>query len=186
MTTRCCLATDSGLTRADQPQNRSTAYMCLHFARGDCHLGAECSFFHRTPDAEFEARLQTSKDCFGRDRHAGDRDDKGGVGGILKDTLTQRTLYVGGLPSTRTNEVSVRRYFGGKCRMVVRKPRGRQSSGAGTGTDGCAAQNGAIWSEYTSCGASASCLSCTGSAPRLSLQKRPWIASRWPMTMTGV
>lgn len=37
------------------------------------------------------------------------------LGGILKDSLTQRTLYVGGLPYGQTDHAHVRKYFGGIC-----------------------------------------------------------------------
>lgn len=111
VTTRCCLATDAGLTRGDQPHMRQNAFVCLHFARGDCSQGAQCLFLHRLPDDDFDAKLPTSKDCFGRDRHACDREDMGGVGGILKDIRRQKALYVGGVPYNMTNYDDVFKYF---------------------------------------------------------------------------
>lgn len=54
------------------------AYCCLHFARGGCFQGENCSFLHRIPTEADDARLGPMHDCFGRPRHASDRDDMRG------------------------------------------------------------------------------------------------------------
>ncbi len=59
---RCDPDTDSGFTRAPE-----SAYLCLHFARGECSLGAECSYLHRLPVVQDEQRPITY-DVFGRDK----------------------------------------------------------------------------------------------------------------------
>ena len=44
------METDCGFTKADLlDPNAKNTYFCLHFARGCCNLGAECTFFHRIP-----------------------------------------------------------------------------------------------------------------------------------------
>jgi hypothetical protein len=61
---RCDPVLDSGSTRGDAvPQS----FICLHFARGECARGAECTFLHRIPHAADEQRSMTY-DCFGRDK----------------------------------------------------------------------------------------------------------------------
>jgi hypothetical protein len=46
------------------------------------------------PTDAFARALPTARDCFGRERHATDREDMGGVGSFGKDPETQCTLYV--------------------------------------------------------------------------------------------
>ena len=92
--TRCNIAKDAGETRAS---NRDHAYICLKFARGCCPNGCECSWLHVIPTSEFNSKLETMKDCFGRERHEDVRDDQSGVGTFQADDETQRTLYVGGI-----------------------------------------------------------------------------------------
>ena len=87
-TTRCNLAVDSGFTRADDMQ---VPYVCLHFARGCCFLGEQCTYLHRKPVAWDQARLDITHDIFGRERHRDDRADMGGVGSMQR---TNKTLYV--------------------------------------------------------------------------------------------
>lgn len=88
--TRVCLATDAGLTRADY--TNSGAYICLHFARGACIYGKDCCYRHCAPTMEDETQTDSPHDVFGRDRHASFRDDMGGTGTWNKDC---KTLYVG-------------------------------------------------------------------------------------------
>lgn len=105
---RCHLEKDAGYTRADNIVNRdgtlvTTAsnsnrkdrrFFCIHFAHGVCAKGAECTFFHRIPTPEDDAKCDELFDCFGRSRHNKHRDDMNGVGSFMKPC---RTLYVGNL-----------------------------------------------------------------------------------------
>ena len=109
-TTRVCLETDAGLTRADYTS--STSWLCLHFARGDCVYGKDCTYRHCAPVEQDESRSEAQHDVFGRDRHATWRDDMGGTGTWSKEC---RSLYVGrvsGTPSeTQLTEI-ITRHFG--------------------------------------------------------------------------
>uniref|UniRef100_M4B593 Pre-mRNA-splicing factor cwc2 n=2 Tax=Hyaloperonospora arabidopsidis (strain Emoy2) TaxID=559515 RepID=M4B593_HYAAE len=98
--TRCVLALDGGRTKADVV-SKANRYFCVHFARGMCARGAECSYYHRLPSAADETRIGMMHDCFGRERHATDRDDMAGVGNFMRNS---RTLYVGGLKSCSGRE----------------------------------------------------------------------------------
>ncbi|KAJ3179699.1 Pre-mRNA-splicing factor [Gaertneriomyces sp. JEL0708] len=82
---RCNIAKDAGYTKAQQGSP-----FCLHFSRGACMKGHECSYWHRIPLPEDPESPST--DIFGRERHSQDRDDMGGVGSFERDN---RTLYVG-------------------------------------------------------------------------------------------
>jgi hypothetical protein len=83
---------------------------CLHFAKGACIKGEECSFLHRTPELQDELRWEQTKDVFGRDKHENERDDKSGTGSFATNN---RTLYVGHVPMTYKNtEAVVRKHFG--------------------------------------------------------------------------
>ncbi|KAL6068475.1 Pre-mRNA-splicing factor CWC2 [Balamuthia mandrillaris] len=86
---RCVPRRDAGETKA-----APDSWICLFFAKGKCIKGAECTFYHRLPDEQEEARLDLAYDVFGRERHRMDRDDMGGRGSFSRDN---RTLYVGGL-----------------------------------------------------------------------------------------
>ncbi|QDZ19062.1 pre-mRNA-splicing factor cwc2 [Chloropicon primus] len=86
--TKCNLDLDSGYTRGDDQQ---VPYICLHFARGSCFLGDQCSYLHRRPTPWDQARLDLTHDIFGRERHREDRADMGGVGCMNREN---RTLYV--------------------------------------------------------------------------------------------
>lgn len=93
--TRCVVATDAGLTKADK-LTRAQSSFCLFFARGCCALGPECRYYHRIPvrrDLEKLAKDE-ARDVFGRERHKEFRDDMTGVGALLQPC---RTLYVGNL-----------------------------------------------------------------------------------------
>eukprot|EP00644_Phytophthora_capsici_P010906 jgi/Phyca11/14776/fgenesh1_pg.PHYCAscaffold_9_\ len=85
--TRCVLELDAGKTKADVVSK--------------ANRGAECSYYHRLPSAADETRVGMMHDCFGRERHATDRDDMDGVGNFTRNS---RTLYVGGLKSTNGTE----------------------------------------------------------------------------------
>jgi len=102
--TRVDIAKDSGYTRADAA---GTPYCCLFFARGCCPYGSECSFLHRLPQPE-KALPDNSRDVFGREKHAGYRDDMGGVGSFGR---INRTLYIGRVTETRSTEEVVERHF---------------------------------------------------------------------------
>ncbi|CAH0485305.1 unnamed protein product [Peronospora farinosa] len=98
--TRCVLELDAGKTKADMV-SKANRYFCVHFARGMCARGAECNYYHRLPAAADETRIGMMHDCFGRERHATDRDDMDGVGNFTRNS---RTLYVGGLKTTSGRE----------------------------------------------------------------------------------
>ena len=91
--TRCVVKTDAGWTKADKIDSKSK-FFCIHFARGGCARGSECQYFHRIPTVEDDKTAGELHDCFGRERHAGHRDDMDGVGSF---THPSRTLYVGGI-----------------------------------------------------------------------------------------
>jgi hypothetical protein len=90
--TRVLLETDAGLTRADY--TGTAAHICLHFARGDCIYGKDCTYRHCAPVAEDETQSDAPHDIFGRTRHGSFRDDMGGTGTWNKEC---KTLYVGRL-----------------------------------------------------------------------------------------
>ncbi|GAA98997.1 uncharacterized protein L969DRAFT_50778 [Mixia osmundae IAM 14324] len=102
--TRCVIATDAGYTRADGGRNN---YCCLYFARGCCPLGSECEFLHRLPLPQHKLP-DASRDCFGREKHAGYRDDMGGVGSF---TRQNRTLYIGRVTMTRNTDEILEKHF---------------------------------------------------------------------------
>eukprot|EP01133_Synstelium_polycarpum_P012832 gene12832-15064_t len=77
---RCSVLKDCGRTRAAKD-----AYFCLHFARGRCVNGVDCTFLHRVPTPEDDKRLELTYDIFGRERFRSDRDDMGGVGSFSRD-----------------------------------------------------------------------------------------------------
>jgi hypothetical protein len=115
---RCNIKRDAGRTKGDSMQVRRPslicsnslwfllahqllyqgAWLCLYFARGQCHLGPDCAYLHRRPTDYDDARLDMMHDVFGRGRHMTDRDDMGGVGSFSREN---RTLYIGGLRNAR-------------------------------------------------------------------------------------
>lgn len=95
-TARCNIAKDSGTTKGSSRQWDGT-FLCLKFARGCCPFGYDCSWIHALPSDEFASSLESTKDCFGRERHENVRDDQSGVGSFAADPQTERTLYVGGI-----------------------------------------------------------------------------------------
>lgn len=101
---RCDPERDAGRTRATLAMLGDRCYFCIHFARGACSRGAECTFLHHVPTAEDDGALDAARDVFGRARHGSLREDMGGVGSMLSDS---RTLYVGGLrrpPALRSGD----------------------------------------------------------------------------------
>jgi len=104
--TRCCIARDAGFTRADKAGKDT--YICLFFARGHCHHGAECTYHHRPPTIEDEMKLDITHDVFGRERHRNYRDDMGGVGSFSRDN---KTLYVSGLRRIPNLEDTITAHF---------------------------------------------------------------------------
>lgn len=109
-TTRCNIAKDSGITKGSSRAWDGT-FICLKFARGCCPFGYDCSWIHTLPSDEFESNLETTKDCFGRERHEQVRDDQSGVGSFSADEQTERTLYVGGLFVTPDLQAIVYKHF---------------------------------------------------------------------------
>lgn len=110
--TRCVLELDAGKTKADLV-SKANRYFCMHFARGMCARGAECNYYHRIPTMADENRIGMMHDCFGRERHATDRDDMSGVGNFTRNS---RTLYVGGIKNVNETpkqfEETVWKHFG--------------------------------------------------------------------------
>ncbi|KAG9252346.1 uncharacterized protein F5Z01DRAFT_661573 [Emericellopsis atlantica] len=100
---RCNIAKDSGYTKADAVNG---SYFCLHFARGICTKGQDCSYLHRLP-GPFDM-FNPNVDCFGRDKHSDYRDDMGGVGSFMRQN---RTVYVGRIHVTDDIEEIVARHF---------------------------------------------------------------------------
>jgi hypothetical protein len=107
--TRCVVATDVGKTKGN---TQPSALLCYLFAQGRCHHGPDCNFLHRIPDAAFDASLEHSRDCFGRQRHGTDAEGMGGVGNFMTNS---RTLYIGNIKVGREKdnlEKRVREHFG--------------------------------------------------------------------------
>merc|ERR1711865_97521 len=101
---RCCMDTDSGKTLAD---TRAKAFMCLHFSRGLCAKGKNCTYHHHLPTPADEKRIGKLPDCFGRERHATDREDMCGVGNFVRES---RTLYIGRTKSLPKEELEEQIY----------------------------------------------------------------------------
>lgn len=109
-TTRCNIAKDSGITKGSAREWHGT-FICLKFARGCCPFGYDCSWIHTLPSDEFKSNLETTKDCFGRERHEHVRDDQSGVGSFSADEQTAKTLYVGGIFVTSDLQSVVYKHF---------------------------------------------------------------------------
>lgn len=58
--------------------------------------GSSCNYYHRLPSQADEEKIGFLYDCFGRERHATDRDDMTGVGSFVRNC---KTLYISGLKS---------------------------------------------------------------------------------------
>ncbi|ORZ19394.1 hypothetical protein BCR42DRAFT_489344 [Absidia repens] len=99
---RCDPAKDSGSTAGSR---NPSAYFCVYFAKGMCAQGPNCSMWHRVPTVNDE--VETTVDCFGRDKFSDFRQDMGGVGGF---SSTNKTLYIGRI--TNVSEQVVRKHFG--------------------------------------------------------------------------
>jgi len=76
------------------------------FARGCCHYGSQCRFWHRLPCEE--DREEIPYDVFGRERHAEFRDDMGGTGAFGREN---KTLYIGRIAPYPNMEEVITRYF---------------------------------------------------------------------------
>ena len=87
--TKCNPITDCGFTKADKFE-KNKLFFCFHFARGNCFLGLNCSFYHHVPDLGECLKIDNSKDIFGRSRFGSHRKDKMGIGNFLKETRTLR------------------------------------------------------------------------------------------------
>ncbi|KAG0747827.1 hypothetical protein G6F57_001374 [Rhizopus arrhizus] len=72
-----------------------------------CTQGPRCAMWHRIPTKDDV--IETTIDCFGRDKFTDFRQDMGGVGGFLKEN---RTLYVGRIAVTDNVEQVIERQFG--------------------------------------------------------------------------
>jgi len=101
---RCCIATDAGKTLAD---TRARGFFCIHFARGLCAKGKECTYHHHLPTPADEKRIGKLHDCFGRERHATDREDMMGVGNFIRES---RTLYIGRIKPLAKHELEEQLY----------------------------------------------------------------------------
>jgi hypothetical protein len=93
---RCVIETDAGYTKADSggDKRKEKRFFCIHFAHGVCAKGKDCTYYHRIPTPEDDAKCDELFDCFGRQRHSAHRDDMDGVGSFMKPC---RTLFVGNL-----------------------------------------------------------------------------------------
>ncbi|KAI9491458.1 hypothetical protein BDB00DRAFT_959678 [Zychaea mexicana] len=100
---KCDVARDSGDTVGTNNRN---AYFCLFFAKGMCAQGAQCSMLHRIPNESDE--VETTIDCFGRDKFMEFRQDMGGVGSF---NTQNKTLYVGRIASTGNMRDVVIKHF---------------------------------------------------------------------------
>ena len=118
---KCIVANDAGYTKCDggppatQHPSKEKGFFCLHFARGMCIKGDDCTFYHRIPTPRDDSATEELVDCFGRQRHAKHRDDMDGVGSFMNPC---RTLYVGGLQKSSyknngvgTLEEALKRHF---------------------------------------------------------------------------
>ncbi|KAI8901596.1 hypothetical protein BC833DRAFT_113324 [Globomyces pollinis-pini] len=98
---RVVIDRDAGKTRAS-----SKMPFCIHFAHGKCSRGHNCTFLHRIPMKG--DRVETTIDCFGRDKFRNHREDMGGVGSFEHRT---RTLYVGNVAINDHMEEICRNHF---------------------------------------------------------------------------
>lgn len=121
-TTRCVSRTDSGRTKGDFMA--TFPYFCIHFARGTCIKGPDCLYLHRVPTMEDAVRIDLVHDCFGRSRHATDRDDMDGVGSFNRDSRTLHVSQISRLTSADCRE-RLARHFGewGELEAIAIKPK---------------------------------------------------------------
>ena len=98
---RCIVERDAGRTKAT-----AKSIFCVHFARGQCSKGKDCTFLHRIP--MHGDRVETTTDVFGRDKFRMDRNDLGGIGSFER---INSTLYVGNVSISEDMESTVERHF---------------------------------------------------------------------------
>jgi len=96
---RCKVELHAGYTLADKKAGPDSRYFCARWIHGLCYKGSKCRYYHRIPTYADCGVLEKDMmhDCFGRDRHAKQRDDMQGVGSFNNNS---RTLYVGRLQRT--------------------------------------------------------------------------------------
>ncbi|KAJ3195207.1 Pre-mRNA-splicing factor, partial [Dinochytrium kinnereticum] len=101
--TRCVIGTDAGYTRASK-----ASMFCIHFARGCCAKGSDCTYWHRLP-LESD-RIPMTVDVFGRERFKiwAYSSKLYTVGSFQKDN---RTLYIGHLGTSGNLEATAYRHF---------------------------------------------------------------------------
>lgn len=102
---RCHPAVDLGTTQASLAAGHRD--ICFFFAKGACHLGAQCQYLHRVPGPQ--DLFPPTMDCFGRDKLAEYKKDMSGVG-LLR--LHNKTLYVLGLARHKDMEQVLQALFG--------------------------------------------------------------------------
>ena len=95
---KCDPERDEGRTRARED---AQGFVCLHFARGECARGADCTFLHRVPANE---RHSETHDVFGRDRFSTERADMGGTGSFQR---ANRSLFLNGYRALPNAELEV-------------------------------------------------------------------------------
>lgn len=105
--TRCDPERDSGKTRAVTGDP-----ICVFFAQGRCSNGPACDFWHRIPNQDDERSLGPVNDIFGRERHATEREDMGGIGTFSREN---RSLYIGRVPGGRAGVQEAVRVAFGAC-----------------------------------------------------------------------
>lgn len=108
--TRVVLELDAGHTRADY--TNPNVCICMHFSRGTCIKGHECTYRHCAPTEDDETLTDAPHDVFGRGRHGTFKDDMGGTGNWNKEC---KTLYIGQICCTPSEPVlteSLARHFG--------------------------------------------------------------------------
>ncbi|KAI8090992.1 uncharacterized protein B0P05DRAFT_528299 [Gilbertella persicaria] len=98
------IARDAGETVGSRNPN---AYFCLFFAKGMCCKGSRCHMWHRVPTTE--DHVETTIDCFGRDKFTEFRQDMGGIGGFIREN---KTLYIGRIAITDDVDEVIKRHFG--------------------------------------------------------------------------
>ena len=112
---KCNPAVHSGYTKADV-YNRQQRHFCIHFARGNCFMGASCGYHHHVPSLEECLKVDHNKDVFGRVRFSSHRRDNAGIGSFLKETRTLKVsefcVPVGCPNSTEATYEMLWRHFG--------------------------------------------------------------------------
>lgn len=70
---------DCGFTKADI-SGKNDRFFCIHFVKGNCLKGENCSYKHHIPQTEEILFIDPSKDVFGRERFNEHRKDLSGTG----------------------------------------------------------------------------------------------------------